>query len=170
MGGSQSEDWAFLQACFKSKTSIQLWTKLKRRSIMCVWHPVFFLLQRIDFTYLILICFIFIENKRFYFHFARLLFCLPASLWTASAVSRWKIAFLLKSPFSCIDICAFPTPHRSMKPLRPSTSWRPRESSCWVLPEILRALSTTGSSPSAETSRLVHLSPCEPWNLIGAFF
>lgn len=47
---------------------------------------------------------------------------------------------------------------RSMKPLRPSTSWRPRESSCWVLPEILRALSTTGCSPSAETSRWVRLS------------
>lgn len=45
-----------------------------------------------------------------------------------------------------------------MKPLRPLTSWRPRESSCWVLLEILRALSTTGCSPSAETSRLVHLS------------
>lgn len=49
--------------------------------------------------------------------------------------------------------------HRSMKPLRPLTSWRPRESSCWVLLEILRALSTTGCSPSAETSRLVH----PPW-------
>lgn len=48
---------------------------------------------------------------------------------------------------------------RSMKPLRPLTSWRPRESSCWVLLEILRALSTTGCSPSAETSRLVH----PPW-------
>lgn len=66
----------------------------------------------------------------------------------------------------------FLTLHRSMKLLRPSTSWRPRESSCWVLPEILRALSTTGCSPSAETSRLVHLSHDsllgEPGNLIGA--
>lgn len=68
----------------------------------------------------------------------------------------------------------FLTLHRSMKLLRPSTSWRPRESSCWVLPEILRALSTTGCSPSAETSRLVHLSRDsllgEPGDLIVADF
>lgn len=43
-----------------------------------------------------------------------------------------------------------------MRPSKPSTSWRHRGSSCWASLVILKASLTTGSSPSAETSRWVY--------------